>query len=345
MPQKLATTSNELEELVIVSIKSEKPGSGEILRVHIESMCWHADDENSPRNGVDALKCRMDGPRGWTDTLSVAYSAETAGISHNDGAETHLGAGDIKRAVDETDGAGSHADASNAQTDIPSTENEAESIRMHPNNSKSQNSPIGAERQRPNHPNACRNLTGRSSICTDSQSIQTDALMPVNEAANVRTPQIESISPNLPAGSATSCSDTMDGFGSHTDMSNACTDTHTVGNEMETPGNKARTVRMLQNESKTNNSPVEAASQRSDEPNGCRDQMDALSIQMDTHNIGNDTRKPVNGMEHVRMCQTDSKMQNLPYTRETATSKPTYQWKRCHTPNVFGTVDMEKVSR
>jgi len=93
-------------------------------------------------------------------------------------------------------------------------------------------------------------------------------------------------------------------------------------------GNTCKRARTRQNGSKTNNSPVETASQRSDEPNGCRDRTDASSVRTDTHSVETHARTAANAPERIRTRQTDSKPQNSPYMRETATPKSTYRWRR-----------------
>jgi len=83
-PQKLVATSNELEALVTISLKSEKPHSGEIPRVHLGSVHWHTDDVNGPGNGVNASSGQADESRGQADTLNMSYNAKTAGVSDDD---------------------------------------------------------------------------------------------------------------------------------------------------------------------------------------------------------------------------------------------------------------------
>jgi hypothetical protein len=330
--------------------------------------------------------------RAQTDAPNASNTAETAYIHHSESAETYLGARDANRAVDETDGIGSHADASTRHEDAHSVKTDAlkpanateivsthlielkrpnspvgdakrgvdvmdglashmdtssgrmdapsartyaitptdevGNIRTRPNNSKSPNSPMEAAWQCSDEPNASGNTPDTAGVHTDGQSVKTDALTPGNAPETVSICPLELKTPDSPAGSATSRSDAMDGFGSHTDTSNTCTDAHTVGNETESPGIEARTVRTLQNESKTNNSPVETASQRSDEPNGCRDRTDASSVRTDAHSVETHARTAANAPERIRTRQTDSKPQNSPYMRETATPKSTYRWRR-----------------
>ena len=212
------------------------------------------------------------------DTPNTLNGAETTVMGHRDSADTYLGTGDAKHAVDKTDGIGSHADASNGQT--------------------------------------------------DAQSAHTDAITPADEVGNISTHRNKSKAPNSPAGSATSRSDTTDGFGNRTDMSNARTDVHSIGNNAKTAVNEARTVRTPPNGLKRPDLPVEAANQRLDEPNGCRDHTDASSAQMDAPSVQTGASTPKNGTERVKTRQMESTTRNSPHTHEIATPEPTIRWKR-----------------
>jgi len=450
MPQKLAASSNESETLVIVSIESEDSGSGETFaRIRLGGMSPRADDTNGPgrrtemskgqadesegrtdesraradasntpnkaktvvvshRTGAgmylstgdakravdetDGIGSHADASSGHRDTLNVSNDAETARLGFRDGAETYLGAADAKRDVDETDGLGGHADASNGHMDAQSVQTDAlmpanalETVSIRPLELETPNSPPGSARECAEHPNGLGNRADTSSGCTDIQCVGTDAKTTTYVPQIVRMRPNGSKSPNLPAGSATSRSDATDGFGSHTDTSSACTHAYCVGNDTQAAANAPETVSIPRNESKPPNSPaeaawqcsdkpnasgntpdtsngqadapsvdmdavrpaneskrvrtppnglkrpdspVEAASQRSDEPNGCRDHTDASSAQMDAPSIQTGTSTPANGTEHVRTRRHGSKTQDSPHGRKIATPKCTYQWKR-----------------
>ena len=101
MPQKLPHTPNEPNTLVTISIESETPHSGEIPRVCLASVHWHADNTNGPGCRVDASKGQADTLRGktdvsraWTDTLNMLNQTATPGMSHGDNPSTYLGGGD-----------------------------------------------------------------------------------------------------------------------------------------------------------------------------------------------------------------------------------------------------------
>ena len=127
-------TSNELTELVTLSIKSEDPHSGGIPCVHLRGTTWHAGDANGIGDQVDTSRGRTDELRGQVDSLSTSNSAGTECMSHRDNAETYLSVGDAKHLVKEMDGVESHADVSTGHGDIPNVETNANSPAKAPDN-------------------------------------------------------------------------------------------------------------------------------------------------------------------------------------------------------------------
>jgi len=448
-PQKLAATSNESDKLVTISIESENPDSGEIPQVRLGSVRRHADDANGPRDRADALEGQTDESRGWADTLSVPHSAETLVVSHRTGAGTYLSTGDAKRAVDETNGTESHADASSCHRDTLSVEtdvlnasnnpetggisngegvstylgtrdanravdetdgigshadtstghedahsvqtdvdtptiapetvsihpieakppdppagsttsrsdatdgfgnhadrssmhtdaqsggnergravNTPETVKICPLELKTPNSPPGSARERAEHPNGLRNRADTTSGPTDVQSVAHETETAANASKTVSTRPNIPKPPNSPSGDAKRDVDEMDGLGGHADASNGQADAPSVNMDTVRPANESKRVRMPPNGLKRPDSPVEAASQRSDEPNGCRDHTDASSAQMDALSVQTGASTPANGMERVRTRQHGSKTQDSPHGRGIATPKCTYQWKR-----------------
>ena len=119
---------NKLEMLITVSIESEDPHSSETLRMYLGGMRMRADDANGLGCRTDGSRSQADGPGGLTDAPSTSNKAETDVISHGDGMNTYLGAGDTKRAIDATDGVETHADASTRQGEVPSVESDVSSV-------------------------------------------------------------------------------------------------------------------------------------------------------------------------------------------------------------------------
>ena len=311
----------------------------------------HGDEPNTylgaggAKHGVDAT----DGTESHTDALSGhgdAQSIQTDAITTVNAPEivsTHpiepkrpnSPVGDAKHSVDVADGLASHMDTSSGHMDAPSVRtdaltpaNEPQTIRIRPNDSKSQNSPMEAARQRSNEPNTCGNHANRSGIHTDVQSVAHETETPINAMKIVRTRPNDPKPPNSPSGDAKRDVDEMDGLGGHADASNGQADAPSVNMDTVRPANESKRVRMPPNGLKRPDSPVEAASQRSDEPNGCRDHTDASSAQMDALSVQTGASTPANGMERVRTRQHGSKTQDSPHGRGIATPKCTYQWKR-----------------
>jgi len=76
----MADTQNESRTLVITSIESESPDSGEIPRIRLGGTSWHAGDANGAGNRTEGSGGQADASTGWTDTLDVSNGAETAVI-------------------------------------------------------------------------------------------------------------------------------------------------------------------------------------------------------------------------------------------------------------------------
>jgi len=115
--------------------------------------------------------------------------------------------------------------------------------------------------------------------------------------------------------------------GNHMDASSLQMDAPSVQAGARTTANKEQIVRMHRNQSKPPDSPAEAAMQRSNEPDGCRDCAETSSACTHVQSIGNDARMAENEAESIRTCRIGSKTQDSPTMHETATPKPTYQWK------------------
>ena len=385
MPQKRITTSNESDKLVTISIESENPDSGEIPQVRLGSVRRHADDANGPRDRVDALEGWTDESRTRADAPNTLNGAEMAIMGYGDGAGTYLDAGDAKRNVNETDGIGSHADASTGHEDAHSVEtdtlkpanameivsthqieskppdpltmgaggranetdrsshhpgtlnmhthaitpaDEVGNISTHPTEAKLPNSPPGSARERAEHPNGLGNRADMTSGPTDVQSIAHETETAANASKTVSTRPNIPKPPNSPSGDAKRDVDETDGLGGHVDASNGQADPPSIDMDAIRPANESKCVRTPPNGLKGPDLPVEAASQRSDEPNGCRDHTDASSAQMDAPSIQTGASTPANGTERVRMRRHGSKTQDSPHGREIATPKCTYQWKQ-----------------
>ena len=136
--------------------ESEDPDGGGIPCVCLGGTRMRPGDMDSPGRGTDMSWNQADDPRVWTDTLNVSDRAETDGISHRDDTGTYLTTRGAKRDVRETDGIGSHADASNGSTDTPSVNTDAikaangtGNVRTRRTEEKTRNSPTTPENATP----------------------------------------------------------------------------------------------------------------------------------------------------------------------------------------------------
>ena len=118
-------TVNMPEALITASIDLENLDRSDISRMYLRSTNWHAGDLNGLGSQMDGSSCKadvltgqVDVLRGWTETLRVLDSPETAGISHGDNLGTYLGAGGAKCSAEVTDGFKSYMDPSSAWTGV-----------------------------------------------------------------------------------------------------------------------------------------------------------------------------------------------------------------------------------
>jgi len=302
-PQKLAHSQNESHTLVTISIESENLQRGEIPRVRLASVRWHTDDVNCPArsraaasNGLaNSSHGQTDGSRGCTDALNVSNNAETARLGFGDGAETYLGARDTKRDVDETDGLGGHADASNGQTDAPSVQTDAlmpanapEIVSTNPTELQPPDPLTRGENCRTNNSQGLGNPADTLNMRTHAYSVVNDARTPINAIKIVSTRPNDPKWPNSPVGDTKHGVDLADGLTSHTDTSTGHEGAHSVKTDALKPANATQIVRTRQIHPKPPDSPNEATWQRSDEPNASRHHSDALSGHMDAPSIRTD---------------------------------------------------------
>ena len=126
---KPADSLNESETLVTLSIESEDPHSGGVLRIRLGGTSCHVGDANHLGNQTDRSEGQADGSRalmdelrGQADVPSQSNNADTNVTDHGESVSTYLGIGDTKRVIHETYGIRSHADASPGQTDTLSFE-------------------------------------------------------------------------------------------------------------------------------------------------------------------------------------------------------------------------------
>jgi len=214
-----------------------------------------------------------------------------------------------------------HGDAQSIQTDALMPANVPETVSIRPLELKTPNSPPGSARERAEHPNGLRNRADTTSGPTDVQSVAHETETAANASKTVSTRPNIPKPPNSPSGDVKHIVDETDGVGHYMDMPNVQTD-------VLTPANDSRNIKMRQNGSRTPDSPAGSATLRSDTTDGFGNCTDTSNSRTDVHSVGNDAKPTKNETESVRTPRNRSKMQNSPHTRETATPKPTCQWKQ-----------------
>ena len=155
-------TPNESERLVVLSIKLESTGDGDIPRVCLGCMNWRA-------YSVEGLGSRADGSLGQTEVLR--------------------GQADMSKG---------QADASRVQMDAPSTLNNAGMDVI--GHSEGVGTYLGARGAKcnPDEPDGCRNLVDMLSAHTDAHSNGDKSETSANVRINVRTGRIDSKLQNSP---------------------------------------------------------------------------------------------------------------------------------------------------
>jgi len=326
MPQRLATTSNESDKLVTMSIESDKPSSGEIPRVRLASVRWHTDDVNGPRSGADALNDltdrssgQADKPRGWTDASNVSNGTRIGSISHSDSLSTYLGAGGMKRAVDSANGFGSQtetsegqANVSRAQTDASNASNKAETVGIsHGDGASTYLGAMDAKRGVDATDGIGSHMDASNGL-TDVPSVQMDAITTANVTQNVSTGPTEPKPPDLPGEGGRWAPTEPNGFYSHADMAIGHGDAQSIQTDALMPANAPETVSIRPLELKTPNSPPGSARERAEHPNGLRNRADTTSGPTDVQSVAHETETAANASKTVSTHPNIPKPPNSP---------------------------------
>ncbi|KIM61358.1 hypothetical protein SCLCIDRAFT_25990 [Scleroderma citrinum Foug A] len=123
-------TPNKLERLIVLSIKLESTGDGDIPCVCLGHMNWHAYSIEGLGSQVDGSLGQTEVSRGQADMskgqAGALNNAEMDVIGHSEGVGTYLGARGVKHDPDKPDGCGNLADMSSAHMDAHSDGDESE---------------------------------------------------------------------------------------------------------------------------------------------------------------------------------------------------------------------------
>ena len=313
VPEALVTASNNLENL----------DCGDIPHMYLRSMNWCAGDPNGLGSQMDELSCeadvstgQVDVLRGWTETLSMSDSPETAGISCGDNLGMYLGAGGAKCSAEVTEGFGSHMDPSSARTgvlsvgtDVNMTVNEAETISMRPVQLKLPKPPTGGKNGHADETDGSRNHPSMSSTHMDGYTIGNMMETTTNVQEIVSMCPIVSKQPNPPTKGANGCANKSDGCGNPADTSSARMDVHSTGDDAKMAADEAENIRTLQNEPKMSNLPAGDAKCGGDVMDGVGSHADVSNWYRDTPSIEMHAKLPTNPAKIVRTSQNQ---QNSP---------------------------------
>ena len=116
--------------------------------------------------------------------------------------------------------------------------------------------------------------------------------------------------------------DTTDGVRIHADGSTGHGEAQSVRTDMDTPENGAETISKPRKKDKPPDSPSQSTRMPPDEPDGCGNHPNTLSMYKDTHSIGNETETSENETEIVSKRQKRIKPPNSPETLENEMYKP-----------------------
>ena len=136
-----ADVSNELTELLMMTVELDEPDCSVIPCVYLGGMQMQLGHANELGDQVDASGAQMDSP-------SMSNKAETDVMGHREGARTYLATGDTKCIVYKpdgcrnlTDGLTMHTDAYSIEMETEMAANEMVNVSTHQIDSKMQNSP------------------------------------------------------------------------------------------------------------------------------------------------------------------------------------------------------------
>jgi len=148
---------------------------------------------------------------------------------------------------------------------------------------------------------------------TDTPSLQMDALNVSNRAETNVISHGDNLGTYLDAGDAKHIPDKTDGISSHADMLSWHSNVASIALNVDSTANMPENVRMPRKKVKLPDIHMEAAWQRSDKPNGCKNHADVSSARTDSQTVGDDTNTAGNVRRNIRVCQNNLRMQNSLY--------------------------------
>jgi len=274
---------------------------------HRDSATLDARDAERNVNKTDSAESHADTSIGHGDTPSIQTDAlipanmpETISTNPTElQLPDSLTRGENCRA-NNSQGLGNPADTLNMCTHAYSIVNDTRTpinvikiINTHPNDSKSQSSPVGDAKHAVDETDGIGSHTG-------VPSIHTDTLKPANTLSIISIPQTKPKLPDLPGDSARLALNRPNDWGSHTDMSSARTNVQSVGNDTLTPRSGPQTVETCRNGQKWPNSPGEGTRWAPDKPNSFYSHMDASNTRTGMQSVAHETETPANAPECIK---------------------------------------------
>ena len=136
---------------------------------------------------------------------------------------------------------------------------------------------------------------------TDVTRAQADTSDALNSTETDRMSHGEGAETYLRPGDAKRLVNETDGTGIHMDRSTGQADAPSIEMDMDTPENEAETVSKPQKKDKLPDSPSQSARMPPDEPDGCGNHPNTLSVHMDAYSIKVETEMAENGRGDIRM--------------------------------------------
>ncbi|KIM66801.1 hypothetical protein SCLCIDRAFT_1210857 [Scleroderma citrinum Foug A] len=212
----------------------------------------------------------------------------------------------------QTDGSHGGVDVSRGQADIPGMSNHAETAILGHRDDPSTHLGAGDVKHDVDEMDGLGSHMDALSGCTDTPSVQTNALIPRDASDTVSIPRTKPKPPNLPGEGARLALNKLNDFGSHTDVLSLQTDAPSVQTGARTTANKVQIVKTLQIESNLPKSLTRGEKWPVNETNSHGNPTEMSSARTGSQNVETDVKTAENASRIVRMRQNKQKPQNLP---------------------------------
>ena len=167
---------------------------------------------------------------------------------------------------------------------------------------------------------------------TDVSSSQADASRRLTDMLGKSTgTETAGMSCDEGAGDVRCNIEETDGLVGHVETSTGPGDILNVETYAIKPENETQTISIPQRREKPPDIPSQAMKRAPDEPDGCSNHMNTLSVHTDAYSIEAEMETTENKGGNVRKGQIDLRTRDSPYMVEIKTSKHTYHWRKVST--------------